>query len=71
MKKRTAIIVLLAVLTALFAATCAFAEPAHMRRIRLATELVNKMANEADASSLGDVIRSGKGVAIFPKVTKA
>lgn len=52
-------------------AQCAFAETAHMRRIRLSTALINKMANEQDASALADVIKSGKGVAIFPAVTKA
>ena len=46
-------------------------EKAHERRIRLSAELVNKMANEGDASGLADVIASGRGVAIFPAVTKA
>ncbi|MDO5115754.1 MAG: lipid-binding SYLF domain-containing protein [Synergistaceae bacterium] len=56
----------------LAAAQAAFAaEAAHERRIRLATELINKMAIEQDAESLADVIKSGKGVAIFPAVTKA
>ena len=49
----------------------AFAETAHMRRIRLSTDLINKMAKEQDADALADVIKSGKGVAIFPAVTKA
>ena len=56
---------------ALCCAGTAFAETAHMRRIRLATDLINKMAIEQDADSLADVIASGKGVAIFPRVTKA
>ena len=53
------------------AAQAAFAETAHMRRIRLSADLINKMANEQDADALADVIKSGKGVAIFPAVTKA
>lgn len=53
------------------AAAPAFAEAAHERRIRLSTELINKMAIEQDAEALADVIKSGKGVAIFPAVTKA
>ncbi len=53
------------------AAQAAFAETAHMRRIRLSTDLINKMAKEQDADALADVIKSGKGVAIFPAVTKA
>lgn len=53
------------------AASAAFAEKAHERRIRLATDLINKMAAQDDSGSLADVIKSGKGVAIFPAVTKA
>ena len=41
---------------ALCCAGTAFAETAHMRRIRLATDLINKMAIEQDADSLADVI---------------
>jgi len=72
MKKITRILAL-AMISALvlFSAGAAFAETAHMRRIRLATDLINKMAIEQDAGSLADVIASGKGVAIFPRVTKA
>ncbi len=63
---------LFAAVFALSASGAAFAkEAAHERRIRLATELINKMAAEEDADALADVIKSGKGVAIFPKVTKA
>lgn len=61
----------LVMLLLLTAATAAFAEKAHERRIRLSTDLINKMAAQDDASSLADVIKSGKGVAIFPAVTKA
>ena len=61
-----------AVMLALCACGAAFAkEAAHERRIRLATDLINKMAIEEDADALANVIKSGKGVAIFPKVTKA
>jgi lipid-binding SYLF domain-containing protein len=72
MKKITRIFAL-AMISALVlcSAGAAFAETAHMRRIRLATDLINKMAIEQDAGSLADVIASGKGVAIFPRVTKA
>ena len=52
-------------------AGAAFAEKAHERRIRLSAELINKMAAQDDSGSLADVIASGKGVAIFPAVTKA
>lgn len=46
-------------------------EKAHMRRIRLSAELVDKMAQQDDKGDLASVIKSGKGVAIFPAVTKA
>ena len=65
-------VLLSAVILALCACGAAFAkEAAHERRIRLATDLINKMAIEEDADALANVIKSGKGVAIFPKVTKA
>ena len=65
-------VLLSAVMLALCACGAAFAkEAAHERRIRLATDLINKMAIEEDADALANVIKSGKGVAIFPKVTKA
>ena len=65
-------LLLSAVMLALFACGAAQAkEAAHERRIRLATDLINKMAIEEDADALANVIKSGKGVAIFPKVTKA
>ncbi|EXG77924.1 lipid-binding SYLF domain-containing protein [Cloacibacillus evryensis] len=68
--RKIMIFALLALLVA-GAAQAAFAETAHMRRIRLSADLINKMANEQDADALADVIKSGKGVAIFPAVTKA
>ena len=68
--RKITIFALLALLVA-GAAQAAFAETAHMRRIRLSTDLINKMAKEQDADALADVIKSGKGVAIFPAVTKA
>ena len=46
-------------------------EKAHERRIRLSAELVRDMAAQDDSASMADVIKSGKGVAIFPAVTKA
>jgi len=51
-------------------AACA-EEKAHERRIRMAGDLVMKMAAQDDSGSMADVIKSGKGVAIFPAVTKA
>lgn len=68
--RKIMIFALLALLVA-GAAQAASAETAHMRRIRLSADLINKMANEQDADALADVIKSGKGVAIFPAVTKA
>ncbi|MGN0880948.1 YSC84-related protein [Cloacibacillus porcorum] len=68
--RKITIFALIALLVA-GAAQAAFAETAHMRRIRLSTDLINKMAKEQDADALADVIKSGKGVAIFPAVTKA
>lgn len=46
-------------------------EKAHERRIRLAGELIQKMTEQKDSANMADVIKSGKGVAIFPAVTKA
>lgn len=71
MRKIRSSMIFLLVIIALFTATAAFAEPAHQRRIRLAASLVQKMAEQEDAESLAGVIKSGKGVAIFPSVTKA
>ncbi len=68
--RKITIFALIALLVA-GAAQAAFAETAHMRRIRLSADLINKMAKEQDADALADVIKSGKGVAIFPAVTKA
>lgn len=66
---------LLALLLAASLVVCcagaAFAEKAHERRIRMSAELINEMAEQDDADGLADVIASGKGVAIFPAVTKA
>ena len=71
MKKKT-LVVMLAALVAFFAfATTGFAEKAHEKRIRMATNLVNEMAQKEDADSLASVVKSAKGVAIFPAVTKA
>lgn len=44
------------------------AETQHEKHIRLATELLQKMQKQGDASALGSTIASGKGVAIFPKL---
>lgn len=54
-----------------FAGTALAEEKAHVRRIRMAGELIREMTSMSDADALGQVIKSGKGVAIFPSVTKA
>ncbi|NLD04626.1 MAG: lipid-binding SYLF domain-containing protein [Synergistaceae bacterium] len=70
--KSGALILILAAAFILSTGLTAFAEEkAHERRIRLSYELVRKMTAQNDAASMADVIKSGKGVAIFPAVTKA
>lgn len=62
---------LCAALLLTFAGAAVAEEKAHERRIRMAGELIREMTTLSDADSLGQVIKSGKGVAIFPAVTKA
>ena len=70
--KSRALILILAAVVIFSTGLTAFAEEkAHERRIRLSAELVRDMATQGDAESMADVIKSGKGVAIFPAVTKA
>lgn len=70
--KSRALILILAAVVIFSTGLTAFAEEkAHERRIRLSAELVRDMAAQDDAASMADVIKSGKGVAIFPAVTKA
>ena len=70
--KSRALILILAAVVIFSTGLTAFAEEkAHERRIRLSAELVRDMAAQGDAESMADVIKSGKGVAIFPAVTKA
>lgn len=75
MKKNYKFGTLIYILAAIFILSTSFAsfadEKAHERRIRLSSELVRKMSVQGDAASMADVIKSGKGVAIFPAVTKA
>ncbi|MEG1641476.1 MAG: lipid-binding SYLF domain-containing protein [Synergistaceae bacterium] len=71
MKKKLIATILATFIIVLSFATASFAEKAHEKRIRMATNLINEMAEKSDADSLADVIKSGKGVAIFPSVTKA
>lgn len=72
MRRFSKIIALTLCLPLVFAmAGTARAEKAHERRIRMAGELIREMTGMSDADALGDVIKSGKGVAIFPSVTKA
>ena len=62
----------MAVFTVIFVNEAYAAEtPLYMKRIEMATDLVNKMALQADAAGMADTIRSSKGVAIFPDVAKA
>ena len=70
--KSRALILILAAVVIFSTGLTAFAEEkAHERRIRLSAELVRDMAAQGDAASMADVIKPGKGVAIFPAVTKA
>ena len=71
LKSRTLIYILAAAIIAATGLTAFAEEKAHERRIRLSAELVRDMAAQDDAASMADVIKSGKGVAIFPSVTKA
>ncbi|MCK9340890.1 MAG: lipid-binding SYLF domain-containing protein [Synergistaceae bacterium] len=71
LRSRTLIFILAAAVIAATGLTAFAEEKAHERRIRLSAELVRDMAAQDDAASMADVIKSGKGVAIFPSVTKA
>ena len=71
LKSRTLIYILAAAIIAATGLTAYAEEKAHERRIRLSAELIRDMAAQDDAASMADVIKSGKGVAIFPSVTKA
>ena len=71
LRSRTLIFILAAAIIAATGLTAFAEEKAHERRIRLSAELVRDMAAQDDAASMADVIKSGKGVAIFPAVTKA
>ena len=71
LKSLTLIFILAAAVIAATGLTAFAEEKAHERRIRLSAELVRDMAAQDDAASMADVIKSGKGVAIFPAVTKA
>ena len=71
LRSRTLIFILAAAVIAATGLTAFAEEKAHERRIRLSAELIRDMAAQDDAASMADVIKSGKGVAIFPSVTKA
>lgn len=64
-------ITLCATLLLAFAGVAVAEEKAHERRIRMSGELIREMTSLSDADALGQVIKSGKGVAIFPSLTKA
>lgn len=70
-KSQIMAIALCLALLPLLAGTARAEEKAHERRIRMSGELIREMTSLSDADSLGQVIKSGKGVAIFPSVTKA
>ena len=72
MKRFSKIAVILAVVALSFCLVgAAYAEAAHMRRINLAAQVLREMAEQSDADGLGNVIKCGRGVAIFPRVGKA
>jgi len=73
MRKITKAVILFTMLALVLGmAGAAFADdPAHLKRIKLAAEVLDEMAAQNDAGALGDVINSGRGVAIFPRVGKA
>lgn len=48
----------------------AFAEKSHEKRIRLSAALLREMAAQEDALSMADLLRSAKGVAIFPNILR-
>jgi lipid-binding SYLF domain-containing protein len=47
------------------------AAPQHERIIQLATDLIKKMEAQDDVETMADTVKSGKAVAIFPKLIKA
>lgn len=66
------LILTLAVVVILSTGSTVFAEEkAHEKRIRMSAELIREMTTQEDSDSMAEVIKSGKGVAIFPAVTKA
>ncbi len=69
--KTTVLVTIFAILFCTAGTAFAAGTPAHMKRINMAAEVLNEMAEQNDAGSLGDVIASGRGVAIFPRVGKA
>ena len=71
LRSRTLIYILAAAIIAATGLTAYAEEKAHERRIRMSAELIQKMTDQDDSGSMADVIKSGKGVAIFPAVTKA
>lgn len=72
MKRRIFGILLAAAMIAAFASASFAAElPRHHRRIILAAELLERMANESDAGAFADTIDACKAIAIFPAITTA
>lgn len=69
--KRKLFIIISAVLAIVLLTSSALAEASHEKRLRTATNLVNEMAEQGDAADMATVIKSAKGIAIFPSVTKA
>ena len=68
---KPAIMILALSMLIILAGTAFAAEKAHERRLRLSAELIHKMSEQDDAGTMASVVKSSKGVAIFPAVTKA
>jgi lipid-binding SYLF domain-containing protein len=63
--------VLLIVLCVPPAASTAFAEAQHERIIHLSVELIQKMEAQDDVETMAHTVKSGKAVAIFPRMIQA
>lgn len=46
-------------------------EPLHRKHINMAAALLGKMGEQSDAATMAEMIKSCKGVAIFPNITQA
>ena len=55
----------------LIAASSAFAAAQHERIIQLSVELIKKMETQDDVDTMAQTVKSGKAVAIFPRLIQA